>query len=137
MSPSDNSHIFEPPSPLAKALGFKMTGWSEGFARIEAPLAEHLMNRQGLPHGGVYAAMLDTAMGFCGCFTGDPAQKQNALTLSMTVDYLARAEGAHLVAEARVTGGGRSTYFASGTVRDETGRLIATSTGVFRYRRQA
>ncbi|MEM6578161.1 MAG: PaaI family thioesterase [Pseudomonadota bacterium] len=128
--------LIEPPSPLAQTLGFSMTDWSEGFARIEAPLGSHLMNRQGLPHGGVYAAMLDTAMGFCGCFTGDPARKQNALTLSMTVDYLARATGAHLVAEGRVTGGGRSTYFASGTIRDDTGTLIATSTGVFRYRRK-
>lgn len=133
---TDGPNLFEPPSPLARTLGFTMTDWAEGFARIEAPLAPHLMNRQGLPHGGVYAALLDTAMGFCGCFTGDPAAKQNALTLSMTVDYLARSQGSHLTAEARVTGGGRSTYFASGTVRDETGLLIATATGVFRYRRR-
>ncbi|MEM9845426.1 MAG: PaaI family thioesterase [Pseudomonadota bacterium] len=135
MTVEPDSDQFEPPSPLARILGFEMTGWSDGFARIEAPLAPHLMNRQGLPHGGVYAALLDTAMGFCGCYTGDPEKKQNALTLSMNVNFLAQATGAHLVAEAHVTGGGRSTYFASGTVRDDTGTLLATATGVFRYRR--
>lgn len=136
MNNETDPDLFEPPSPLAEALGFRMTDWSDGFARIEAPLAPHLMNRQGLPHGGVYAALLDTAMGFCGCFTGDPNDKQNALTLSMNVSFLAQAKGVQLTAEARVTGGGRSTYFASGTVHDETEALIATSTGVFRYRRK-
>lgn len=124
----------ESPSPLSQTLGFELTGWSEGFARVEAPLADHLMNRQGLPHGGVYAAMLDTAMGFAGCYTGDPNIRQNALTLSMTVNYLSRATGKHLIAEAQVTGGGRSTFFARGEVRDDTGTLIVEGTGVFKLR---
>lgn len=124
----------EDPSPLSQTLGFELTGWSDGYARLEAPLAAHLMNRQGLPHGGVYAAMLDTVMGFCGCYTGDKDVKQNALTLSMTVNYLARATGSHLFAEARVTGGGRQTFFAHGSVCDDTGTLIAEATGVFKYR---
>ncbi|MEM8537196.1 MAG: PaaI family thioesterase [Pseudomonadota bacterium] len=126
--------LTEVPSPLAQTLGFEMTGWSEGFAQIEAPLAAHLMNRQGIPHGGVFSAMLDTAMGFCGCFTGDPDMKQNALTLSMTVNYLSQAQGTHLIAAAHVTGGGRSTFFAKGSLKDDTGALIATATGVFKYR---
>ena len=129
--------LVETPSPLSKTLGFEMTGWSDGYARIEAPLAAHLMNRQGLPHGGVHAAILDTAMGFAGCYTGDPDAKQNALTLSMTVNFLAQATGTRLMAEARVTGGGRRTYFAEGSVHDDTGILIATASGVFRYRSQA
>lgn len=128
--------LAETPSPLAQTLGFKMTGWAKGYARVEAPLAAHLMNRQGLPHGGVYSAMLDTAMGFCGCYTGDPAVKQNALTLSMTVNYLSRAKGTRLVAEAHVTGGGRSTFFAKADLHDETGERIATATGVFKYRKR-
>lgn len=134
MSNDLDPRLVETPSPLSHTLGFEMTGWSEGFARIEAPLAAHLMNRQGLPHGGVHAAILDTAMGFAGCFTGDPERKQNALTLSMTVNFLSQATGTRLIAEARVTGGGRRTYFAEGSVHDDTGTLIATATGVFRYR---
>jgi uncharacterized protein (TIGR00369 family) len=129
--------LAETPSALSRTLGFEMTGWAEGIARIEAPLAPHLMNRQGLPHGGVHAALLDTAMGFAGCYTGDPERRQNALTLSMTVNFLAQATGTRLVAEARVKGGGRRTYFAEGAVRDDTGTLIATATGVFRYRSTA
>lgn len=124
----------ETPSPLSQTLGFTLTGWNDGFARVEAPLADHLMNRQGIPHGGVYAAMLDTAMGFCGCYTGNPQVKQTALTLSMTVNYLARAGGTRLIAEAHVTGGGRSTFFARAEIVDDTGTRIAEATGVFKLR---
>lgn len=125
----------EPPSGLQSHLGYRLTAWETDFARVELPLGPHLMNRQDLPHGGMHATLLDSAMGFAGCFTGDPERRQMALTLSLTVNFLGQAQGARLIAEARRTGGGRSTFFAEATVRDETGALIATGTGVFRYRR--
>ena len=125
----------EPPSGLQTHLGYRLTAWEPDFARVEMPLAPHLLNRQGLPHGGLHATLLDTAMGFAGCFTGDPEQRQMALTLSLTVNFLGQAQGDRLIAEARRTGGGKITYFAEGTVRDDMDALIATGTGVFRYRR--
>lgn len=125
----------EPPSGLQTHLGYRLVAWEVDFARVDMPLAPHLMNRQGLPHGGMHATLLDTAMGFAGCYTGDPEQRQMALTLSLTVNFIGKAQGARLIAEARRTGGGKSTYFAEATVRDDTGALIATGTGVFRYRR--
>ncbi|SLN23739.1 hypothetical protein PEL8287_01071 [Roseovarius litorisediminis] len=126
--------LIEEPSALARHLGITLTSWKPDYARIEAPLSDFLLNRQGLPHGGVHATLLDTAMGFAGCYTGDPDLQQMALTLSMTVNYLAQAQGAVLVAEGWRTGGGRKTYFAEGRVTDAQGTIIATATGVFRYR---
>ncbi len=134
MSDKLDPRLIEAPSALSEHLGIEMADWSPDYARVEAPLAPHLMNRQGLPHGGAHAALLDTAMGFAGCYTGDSARRQLALTLSMTVNYLAPASGTRLIAEAWRTGGGRKTYFAEGQVTDETGAVIATATGIFRYR---
>ncbi|HKL65303.1 MAG TPA: PaaI family thioesterase [Roseovarius sp.] len=125
----------EPPSGLQTHLGYELTAWEPDFARVELPLAPYLMNRQGLPHGGLHATLLDTAMGFAGCYTGDPDRRQMALTLSLTVNFLGQARGDRLSAEARRTGGGKSIYFAEADVRDATGALVATGTGVFRYRR--
>jgi uncharacterized protein (TIGR00369 family) len=125
----------EAPSALQTHLGYRLTRWSADFARVELPLTPALMNRQGLPHGGMHATLLDTAMGFCGCYTGDPDRTQMALTLSLTVNYLSQARGAVLIADARRVGGGKSTFFAEATVRDDHDTLIATGTGVFRYRR--
>jgi len=135
MSDKIDPALLEDPSALQTHLGYRLTEWRTDFARVELPLTPVLMNRQGLPHGGMHATLLDTAMGFAGCYTGDPERAQMALTLSLTVNYLGQARGALLIAEARRTGGGKSTYFAEATVRDETGGLIATGTGVFRYRR--
>jgi len=56
------------------------------------------------------------------------------MTLSMTVNFLAPPQGGTLIAEGRRTGGGRKTFFTEGAARDETGLLLATATGVFRYR---
>jgi len=136
MSDKIDPALLEDPSALQTHLGYRLTEWRTDFARVELPLTPVLMNRQGLPHGGMHATLLDTAMGFAGCYTGDPERAQMALTLSLTVNYLGQARGALLIAEARRTGGGKSTYFAEATVRDETGGLIATGTGVFRYRRR-
>lgn len=134
-TPDLDPRLVEDSYPLQQHLGFQMTAWQPDYARIEVPLTKVLMNRQGLPHGGVHATLLDSAMGFAGCYTGDPDRRQMALTLSLTVNYLAQAEGSHLIAEGWRVGGGRKTYFAEGKVSDALGTVIATATGVFRYRR--
>jgi len=126
--------LIEAPYAFQRHLGFTLTGWERDFARFEQPLVEALGNRHGALHGGVYATLLDTAMGFAGCWTGDPARRQMAMTLSMTVNFLAPPQGGTLIAEGRRTGGGRKTFFTEGAARDETGLLLATATGVFRYR---
>ena len=133
--PPLDPELVEPPYPFQDHLGFRMTGWTEGWARFELPLGPHLGNRYGIPHGGVYAVLLDTVMGFSGCWTGDPDRKQLAMTLSLTTNFLGRPEGDLMIGEGRRTGGGRSTFFAEGTIRDREGTLVAMGTGTFRYRR--
>lgn len=124
----------ETPYPLQEHLGFRLVQWTEDFARVELPLADHLMNRYGIPHGGVYATLLDTACGYSGSYCDRPGQKRLAMTLSLTVSFLARPEGRLLVAEAKRIGGGKRTFFAEGRIADETGTLTATASGTFRYR---
>lgn len=124
----------EPAYAFQSHLGFDIADWRDGYARVEQPMHDHLGNRYGIPHGGVLASLLDTAMGYATCYTGDPDDKQLVMTLSLNVQYLSVAKGTMLIAEGRKTGGGRSTAFADGEIRDEQGALIATATGVFRYR---
>lgn len=132
---TDDPALFEDPYPLQELLGFRMTGWAPDWAQFELPIGPHLSNRYGIPHGGVYTTLLDTVMGHAGCYTGDSARRQLAMTLSLTTQFLARPAGTRLIGEGRRTGGGRSTYFAEGTLRDDTGITVATGTAVFRYRR--
>lgn len=124
----------EAPYELQKHLGFQLTHWDTDYARLELPIAPHLMNRAGIPHGGIYATLLDTVMGFAGCYTGTPEHKKLALTLSLTTNFLSRPKGKGLIAEGHRTGGGQRTFFAEGTISDETGEIIARGSGAFRYR---
>ncbi len=124
----------EGPNPLLTHLGMRMVGWDQGRCRFEIPMQEFLMNRFGIPHGGVQAALLDTVMGYAGAYTGDPNNKQMVMTLSLNINYLSQARGDTLIGEGWRSGGGRKTFFAEGRVLDNTGEVLATGTGVFRYR---
>ncbi len=131
---SDLTDLLEPPYPLQAHLGFEITAWRADHCTLRLPLEPFLMNRYGIPHGGIYATLIDTAMGFAGCYTGDRDDPQLAMTLSLNVNFLAPARGRLLLAEGRRTGGGRSSFFAEARVTDDAGTLCATGTGVFRYR---
>lgn len=124
----------EPPYPFQAHLGFTIDDWSDGYCLLTQPMVPHLGNRYGIPHGGVLATLLDTALGYASCFTGDPEDKQLVMTLSLNVQYLSVGRGEKLIAEGRKVGGGRTVAFAEGTVKDENGTLVATATGTFKYR---
>jgi len=53
---------------------------------------------------GVHATLLDTAMQFCGCYTGCRARHQMAMILSLNVNFLAQSKGQTLIAKGRQTG---------------------------------
>jgi uncharacterized protein (TIGR00369 family) len=124
----------EDPYPLQNHLGFELKEWRKNFCLVELPIKPFLLNRYGIPHGGIHATLLDTAMGYCACYSENPNTPIFAMTLSLTVNYLGQSTGNTLIAEAHQTGGGRKTFFAQGSVTDDTGMIIATATGVFRFR---
>lgn len=124
----------EPPYPFQAHLGFTIDDWSKDYCRLTQEMVPHLGNRYGIPHGGVMATLLDTAMGYASCFTGDPDNKQLVMTLSLNVQYLSVGRGEKLITEGRKVGGGKTVAFAEGTVKDENGNVVATATGTFKYR---
>lgn len=126
--------LVEKPSAFQDHLGYRLTHWDEGYARLEQPLAPFLMNRISAPHGGNYGVLLDTAMGFSGVYTGDAENRLFAVTLSLNVNFVAMARGEMLFAEAECIGGGRRNFFAEGRVFDDSGRLVATGSGAFQRR---
>lgn len=119
-------------SGFQKHMGYELVEWSEGFAKLIMPIGPHLLNREGITHGGALATVLDTAMGFAGSYTGDPDNPHIVMTLNLSVNYLAKANGSRLTANAHVTGGGYKTFFAEASVRDDLGTVAATGTGVFK-----
>lgn len=129
--------LVEPPYPLESHLGYEIVSWSEDYAVFRMPLQTIHQNRYGLPHGGLYTVLIDTVLGYAGCYTGDGAQRRLAMTLSLTTTYIAQPTGDVLFAEGRRVGGGKSIFFGEATVRDDNGIVCARGTGTFRYRKGA
>ena len=123
----------EEPSGLQNHLGYRLTAFEPDFCALIMPITPQIMNRNGIPHGGALSTLLDTAMGFAGCYVGPNEQPHRAMTLNLSVNFMAQATGTTLHAQGRRVGGGRKTYFAESSITDDTGTLIATATGVFKY----
>ena len=118
---------------LNGSLGFELVEWREGFARVTVDLDDRHRNRQGGIHGGVTAALIDAATGFCGIYHPDPEKRRGNVTVSLTVNYTGRPKGARLTCIAELLRAGRRIYFASARVCDDTGNLIASAEAVYAY----
>ena len=119
--------------------GLRIVEWTDGHASLSVDLVPGHLNPLGLVHGGLYSAMLDVALAMSGSFKPAPEDLLPGLTLSLNLQYLAplKLEDGFAMAQARRTGGGKSIFFAEGTVKAPDGRLIANATGVFKPGRKS
>ena len=77
-------------------LGIDVAEVREGWARLRVDVRDELRNAPGAPvHGGVYAALVDAAIG-CALATVNPESGGGVgqTTLDLNVSYLAAARGA-------------------------------------------
>ncbi|MEX0340359.1 MAG: PaaI family thioesterase [Arenibacterium sp.] len=120
----------------------KLIGWvtdvgqPDGRARLYLDVTSEHTNRHGALHGGIIAMLLDSACGYTGSLHINPDTLPQMLSLSFTTQYLAPGGSGQVMAQGRVTGGGRKTLFIGGELLDNDGRLLATSTGVYKPVRQ-
>ena len=92
-------------------MGFRVVEWREGFARVAVDIDERHENRQGGLHGGVTAALIDAATGFCGIYEPDPEKRRGNVTVSLNVNYTGRPKGTSLICTAELLRAGRRIYF--------------------------
>jgi len=103
-----------------------------GERRVEIGLwlREAHCNSRGFLHGGVIAALADNAMGLS-CVACQPGVK-GALTVSLTVDYVASAKlGQWLRIEPRVIKAGGTLGFADALITAD-GDTVARASATFR-----
>ncbi len=119
---------------FADLVGYELVTWQDDLAEVTLTLAQRHMNRSGVMHGGVLATLIDTACGYCGCYTPEGAEPRRAFSLSLTTSFIGTAhKGARLTARARRSGGGKSVFFADCEVLDDAGRVIGSGQGTFKY----
>lgn len=104
----------------------------DGCGRCWLDITADHTNRHDALHGGIVTCLLDNASGTTGSLTVDETGKAPFLTISMNTHYLAPAFKGRVTATGKVTGGGRNLLFIDAELLDESGRKIATSSGVFK-----
>jgi len=117
-----------PPSGMVQLLGLKLVEVSEGRAVFTVQPDERHYNGLGIAHGGLAAALLDSALG-CAINAMMPAGKVFT-TLEMKINYvrpITRERGV-VRCEANVIHAGGRVATAEGRITDEDGKLYAHGT---------
>ena len=111
-------------------LGILVQEVSPGYARVTKEVTAEDLNPLGVPHGGVYFTMADTAAG-----TAMASHGNVAVTLNSAFNFLRSGKpGDHLTAEAREIKSGRTVCVYDVSVTDQDGTLLAN--GLFTFYRK-
>ena len=121
------------PNPFINLIGARLTEWEWGRCEWTLDVQPQHLNTQGSLHGGIIATLLDVACGYSGFCPTDDNSEARAATISLTVQYMAKASQGKLFARGRRTGGGRRIFFAEAElISCGCDAVIASAIGSFR-----
>ncbi len=110
-------------------LGCELGSLDEHRAVITLEVKEHHLNPLGILHGGVHAALLDSAMGLA-AMAARP--DDNVVTASLNIHYTAPIEKGKVTAVAEILHMSGKMITAQGTLTDEKNTLCSLATASFR-----
>ena len=102
---------------------------SDDACTVSIPITPFIHNTLHIPHGGIIAVLLDTAMGTLA--NQALSEEFAAVTTNLSINYVATATEGHLHAKATFSHKGRHTMVLTGEVTDDDGKRLAISTGSF------
>ena len=117
-----------PPPPVAVLLGMGIAEVERGRVTFSLEVGEHLYNPIGSVHGGIFATLLDSAMGCAVHSTLDPGQAYTTLTLSVNLVKALTLSTPSVLATGQVVSAGRRVVTASGQITGPDGTLYAHAT---------
>ena len=124
-------------NPFQHYVGIKVLQLGGGKSVLQLELEDHHFNLYGIPHGGVYATLLDIAMGTAASFPDKSGRELDSVTLSLSVDYIAPPKSKILTARGKVTKKGKSIAYCTAEIFDEHQTLIASGRSIFKlYNRE-
>lgn len=116
--------------PLKQHLGLEMSSERAGTARARIAVDERHLNPNGVVHGAVLFAMVDTAMGKAAMSVLPEGRFCASVEVQLRFVRPAHADG-ELVADVEVLKQGRHLVHLEGRVVDADSRLIATASATF------
>ena len=122
----DNPTLYE--GTYLAFLGFKLTEWKDGFARMEMPVRPEHRNTVGYLHGGVIASLLDIAGAVSGSF--GVSEKFVSVSINLNCNFMSPHRAETVIAEGELIRVTKSLFFTQAKLYDpEPKRLCATATG--------
>ena len=112
-------------------LGFRLTTWKEGFARLEMPVRKDHRNTVGYLHGGVVSSLLDIAGAVAG--SHGVTNELGSVTVNLNTNFMSPHTGAIAIAEGELIRSTKTLFFAQSKLIDaDSNRLCAIATGTFK-----
>jgi len=115
--------------PLQGYLGMELSGAEAGTGTATLTIGEQHVNPNGVAHGAVLFALVDTAMGKATTSVLDDGLYCASVEVSLR--FIRPASTGELIADASVVKRGRSIVHLDARIHDTDGRLVATSSGTF------
>src|SRR6266852_7671683 len=114
-------------------LGIEVDEAEPGRVRLRVPVRDELRNAAGAPvHGGVYSALVDTAVGGALSTLHEAAEGGvGQTTLDLNVSFIAGATSGDIVAEGRILKRGRAIAFGEARITDGADRLLAVGRATY------
>jgi uncharacterized protein (TIGR00369 family) len=116
--------------PLRRFLGMGLSGDEPGVGLAHVEVGADHLNPNGVVHGAVLFALVDTAMGKATMSALDEPGRYCA-SIEVSLRFIRPAVTGRLTATATVVKRGRSVVHLDGRIVDDDDRLIATAAGTF------
>jgi uncharacterized protein (TIGR00369 family) len=113
----------------ATQFGFVLADAGRGRVKMRMRVDERHLQVHGVVHGGVLAALADTAGGLA-TYMACPRGTRVA-TIEMKINYLEAVEGGTVTADAEVVRLGRHISVVDCNLRDESSRLVGKALMTF------
>ena len=133
IAPSDKqldqlARYFNEEVTFSRHIGAKVKEVEPGRSAIAIDVKDIHLNGAGTLHGGVYASLIDTAMGLSVlALVG-----VRTATIEMNVHFLGTVSDGRITCHSEVVHRTRRTATAEAKVHDSEGNLVAMGTGAFR-----
>ncbi len=121
-----------PQTPYLASLGIVIEEYEPDAVTVRLPFRADLTNDGSRYHGGVIAAVLDTAGAAAAWSNHDFDRGTRASTVSMSLQYVGACVDSDLVCRARVTRRGRELVFSDISATDGEGVVVAHAIQTYR-----
>ena len=116
--------------PLQRFLGMELTGDEPGVGFAHLDVGPDHLNPNGVVHGAVLFALVDTAMGKATMSVVEEPGRYCA-SIEVALRFIRPAVAGRLTATATVVKRGRNVVHLESRVIGDEGRLVATAAGTF------